>query len=127
MKCHLCKRAKCIWLDIKNVKKATNQQLEDLLIHNLSYIDMVFQGHQGSAHAEERMHNKLEPYQVELDKRKSLISAAPALFKALKELLSEIEANIIGTGANDENSSLEQSLICLSKQAHKALDKAKGN
>jgi hypothetical protein len=55
-----------------------------------------------------------------------LISAAPELLKALKELKAEIDGNYIGTGANDENGSMEEALIYLSEQAAQAILKAEG-
>lgn len=48
----------------------TIERLEEIINHNLSYINMVFGGHQGSVYAEERMYDQLSPYQIELDKRK---------------------------------------------------------
>jgi hypothetical protein len=68
-KCPFCKRAKCVWVDIKDPKKATTERLEELISHNISYINMVFAGNQGSSGSEERMYDNLDPYQQELDRR----------------------------------------------------------
>lgn len=69
MKCKTCKRAKCVWVDV-DPKKATDEKLDEIVTHNLSYINMIFSGHQGSAHAEERMYDKLAPYTDEQENRK---------------------------------------------------------
>lgn len=69
-KCHVCKRAKCKWVDVKISSAVTIERLEEIINHNLSYINMVFGGHQGSVYAEERMYDQLSPYQIELEKRK---------------------------------------------------------
>lgn len=70
MKCPFCKRAKCVWVDI-NLVKSTLEQLKQVVAHNSAYIEMVFrdQGSEGSSYAEERMWNKLGPYQEEIDRR----------------------------------------------------------
>jgi len=68
-KCDLCKRKKCVWLN-KDPKKLNDDELDRVITHNLDVIEMTFRGHQGSAHAEERMHAQLEPYVQEQDWRK---------------------------------------------------------
>ena len=45
------------------------ETLEATINHNISYIEMQFKGHQGSAYAEERMYDQLSPFQEELEKR----------------------------------------------------------
>jgi hypothetical protein len=69
MKCPVCKRAKCVWIDVS--LKASTEKIEEVIAHNSAYIEMIFrdQGSEGSSYAEERMWNKLGPYQEELDKR----------------------------------------------------------
>lgn len=70
MKCKTCKRARCVWVNVKDIKKATTEKLEEIVGHNLSYIDMVFSGHQGGSGSEERMYDQLEPYTREIERRK---------------------------------------------------------
>lgn len=70
MKCQKCKRAKCIWIELKkDPKKIDTEELESVINHNLSYIEMIFSGHQGSAYAEERMYDALSPYTEEIERR----------------------------------------------------------
>lgn len=84
-KCPTCKRAKCKWVDLKpNPEKLTSAELERIVAHNMSYIEMVFAGHQGSAFAEERMYNQLNPYCDELEKRKTKPATAVAKTKEPK-------------------------------------------
>jgi hypothetical protein len=71
MKCPVCRRAKCVWVELKsNPEKQSLEHLEKVVNHNLSYIDMIFSGHGGSAHAEERMFTRLAPYTDEIESRK---------------------------------------------------------
>lgn len=70
MKCPVCKFSKCRWIELKDPAKLPTEKLESVVKHNLSYIEMVFSGNQGSAHAEERMYNSLAPYTEEIEKRK---------------------------------------------------------
>ncbi len=55
-----------------------------------------------------------------------LIAAAPELLEACKKLVSELDANYIGTGCNDLEGSSEQALIDLVKGALEAIFKAQG-
>lgn len=55
-----------------------------------------------------------------------ILAAAPELLLALLELTNEVDANIVGTGANDPNSSLELALVELVENARKAIEKARG-
>jgi hypothetical protein len=68
-KCDVCKFAKCRWVD-KDPKKLGDFELEELIEHNMGVIEMKFRGHQGSAHAEERMYDQLSPYTDEQEHRK---------------------------------------------------------
>lgn len=68
MKCPTCKRAKCVWVSL-NPKKAKTERLKDVVAHNLSFIDMTFNGHQGGSGSEERLYDLLEPYSQELERR----------------------------------------------------------
>lgn len=70
MKCPVCKFAKCRWIELKpNPEKLPSQDLECVVSHNISFINMTFSGNQGSANAEERMYARLQPYTEELEKR----------------------------------------------------------
>lgn len=69
-KCPVCKRARCQWVFIKDLKKATTDKIDTVISHNISYIDMVCNGNQGSSGAEERMYDRLQPYEEELERRK---------------------------------------------------------
>jgi hypothetical protein len=70
-KCPVCKRSKCIWIELKlNPEMDTTESLTKIVDHNLSYIEMIYKDHQGSASAEERMINRLTPYTDEIEKRK---------------------------------------------------------
>ncbi len=70
-KCPVCKFAKCRWVDLKDdPTKVSNDELERVINHNLSFIEMTFSGHGGSSHAEERMFDKLNPYTDEQERRK---------------------------------------------------------
>lgn len=72
-RCPVCKRAKCKWIELKDPKKVkTIEELEQVVDHNLSVIEMLFRDNtNGSAHAEERMYAKLNPYTEEIERRKS--------------------------------------------------------
>lgn len=70
MKCPVCKRSKCKWVELKsNPEKLSTEEINRVVDHNISYIEMIFSGNQGSAHAEERMYLALEPYTSELERR----------------------------------------------------------
>lgn len=73
MKCPVCKFAKCRWIELKDdPKKVSDAELSRVVSHNLSYIEMVYSGHQGSADSEERAYNRLSPYTDEQERRKRL-------------------------------------------------------
>ena len=70
MKCPICHRAKCVWIELKpDPEKVHTDKILEVVHHNMSYIEMIFNGHQGSAFAEERLYNKLAPYTDELQRR----------------------------------------------------------
>lgn len=70
-KCPVCKYAKCRWIELKpNPGKLTSEELTRVIHHNVSYINMTYSGHQGSAYGEERLYAALEPYSDELEARK---------------------------------------------------------
>ncbi len=73
-KCPVCKYAKCRWIELSSdPAKVTTERLEEVVDHNLSVIEMMFRsnnGSNGSAHAEERMYHRLEPYTSEIERRK---------------------------------------------------------
>lgn len=72
MKCPICKYAKCRWIDLKpNPEKLSTEELEKVVKHNTSYIEMVYRGNQGSAHSEERAYMRLSPYTDELERREN--------------------------------------------------------
>lgn len=72
-KCPDCKRKKCVWIKLKsNPEKLKTEELEKVIDHNNSYINMIFNG-ASSAASEERMINQLTPYADELEKRRSKI------------------------------------------------------
>lgn len=69
-KCPTCHRARCRWVEFSpDVSRIKTKRIKEILDHNYQYIEMAFSGHQGSANAEERMIARLEPLQIELDKR----------------------------------------------------------
>lgn len=66
-------RARCVWVELKpNPEKQTERHLRRVIHHNESYIDMLYRGHSGSAHGEERMYELLAPYTNELARRAKL-------------------------------------------------------
>lgn len=71
MKCPVCKRAKCKWIELKpDPKKLKTEELQRVVHHNVDYIEMLFNGNNnGSAHAEERMYELLSLYTDELEAR----------------------------------------------------------
>lgn len=70
-KCPDCKRAKCVWIPLKDPAKVSLERLEAVETHNINYIEMIFKDHQGSASAEERMYAELNPYSDEIKRRKT--------------------------------------------------------
>jgi hypothetical protein len=69
-KCPVCKFAKCRWITLKSdPKKLSDEELDQIVEHNLSWIEMTYSGNQGSAHAEERMYDLLTPYTDEQERR----------------------------------------------------------
>jgi hypothetical protein len=70
-RCPICKFAKCRWIDLKSdPKKLTTEELNRVVDHNVSYIEMVYRdNNNGSAYAEERAYTRLHPYVEELEKR----------------------------------------------------------
>lgn len=74
-RCPVCKRAKCKWIDLKpNPSKLSTEELNRVVNHNISYIEMVYQsnnGSNGSAYDEERAYGRLCPYTDELEKREA--------------------------------------------------------
>lgn len=71
MRCPVCKFAKCRWIELKKPENVSLERLEQVVSHNLSYIDMIYSGHQGSAAGEERLLEALLPYTDEIDRRKA--------------------------------------------------------
>lgn len=80
-RCKVCWRAKCRWVEVRNIAKAPTERLEKVLRHNLSYINYAFSannGGNGSAHAEERAYERLAPITAEIEKRKHNATAGRA-------------------------------------------------
>lgn len=70
MKCPVCKFSKCRWIGLKAApEKLSDEELDKIIVHNISFIEMTYRGHQGSALSEERMYNSLAPYTDEQEKR----------------------------------------------------------
>jgi len=73
-KCPVCKRVKCIWLELKpKPEELTTEEMEKVVSHNIDYIGMIYSGHKGSASGEERMYSRLEAYADELEKRRKAL------------------------------------------------------
>lgn len=71
-KCLVCKFAKCRWIELKELPaKLPVEEMERVVDHNISFIDMTFSGSNESAYAEERMYARLTPYTDELEARKT--------------------------------------------------------
>lgn len=68
MKCPICHRARCIWVEVKDLEKAKTERLKKVMNHNHSYIEMIFRDG-GSASSEERAYARLSPYQLEIERR----------------------------------------------------------
>ncbi len=75
-KCPVCKYAKCRWVELNsNPKFISTERLNEVVDHNLSYIEMVYSpnnGSNGSAYAEERAIGRLAPYTDELEIRRDV-------------------------------------------------------
>lgn len=87
LKCPDCKRARCVWIPLKDPAKVSLARLKAVEAHNMNYIEMIFKGNQGSAAAEERMYASLSPYTDEIEKRTRI---KPALVATNKETVMEL-------------------------------------
>ena len=71
MACPTCRRKRCVWIGLKeDPVKVPTSEIERVISHNLSWIEMEFAYNNGSALAEERAYDALQSYAEELERRK---------------------------------------------------------
>ena len=106
MKCPICKYSKCRWVDpVSDAEKQATTYLQEIVNHNIGYIEMIFRNHQGGSNAEERMYSRLTPY-TDIIERRSKIEACQkvAIYKITGEIVllrPSVLATEIGFFAGD--------------------------